>query len=85
MEIRYRKRFEREYRKLPLSIQQIAEKRVALFQKNPFDSRLRTHKLHGELEGFQAFWIDFRYRIIFTFTDKRDAELYSIGDHDIYE
>lgn len=84
MKIYYRPRFEREYKKLPLSLQLLAEKRVALFQNNPYDSRLKTHKLHGDLEGFHAFWVDFHNRIMFDFVDEETVEFYSIGDHDIY-
>lgn len=85
MKIRYRSRFDREYKKLPIEIQKIAEKRVVLFQKNPYDPRLKTHKLHGDLDGFHAFWIDYHNRIIFAFVDEHTVEFYSIGDHDIYE
>lgn len=84
MEIRYRPRFAREFKKLSRSLQQLAEKRVALFRHNPYDSRLRTHKLHGDLEGFHAFWIDYHNRVMFAFVDTQTVEFYSIGDHDIY-
>ncbi len=70
MEIRYRLRFEREYKKLPPSLQRLAEKRTALFKKNPYDSRLKTHKLHGDLDGFHAFWVDYHNRIMFAFVDR---------------
>ncbi|OHA20318.1 MAG: hypothetical protein A2836_03000 [Candidatus Taylorbacteria bacterium RIFCSPHIGHO2_01_FULL_45_63] len=84
MEIRYRPRFVREYKKLPFQIQRLVEKRTVLFRKNPFDSRLKTHKLHGDLEGFHAFWIDYHNRIMFAFVNEQTVEFYSIGDHDIY-
>lgn len=84
MEIRYRPRFEREYRKLSVGIRKLAEKRVTLFRKNPYDSRLKTHKLHGDLEEFHAFWVDYHNRIMFAFVDEKTVEFYSIGDHDIY-
>ena len=58
MEIRYRPRFFREYKKLPLEVRRLAEKRTALFRKNPYDFRPKTHKLHGDLAGFHAFWVE---------------------------
>ena len=85
MEIRYRPRFAREFKKLPRDIQKLAEKREILFRKDPSDLRLKTHKLHGDLEGFSAFSVDYRYRIIFVFLEKEGVEFYSIGDHDIYD
>lgn len=85
MEIRYRSRFRKEYSKLPKDVQKRAEDIVKIFAKNPFDSRLKTHKLHGPLADFYACAVNFKHRIIFAFVDKKTVEFYSIGDHDIYE
>ena len=85
MEIRFRPRFGREWKKLPAEIRKLAETRIGVFRKNPSDSRLKTHKLHGELYGFSAFSINYKYRIIFEFLKNDIVEFYSIGDHDIYD
>ncbi|MCR4311367.1 MAG: type II toxin-antitoxin system mRNA interferase toxin, RelE/StbE family [Candidatus Taylorbacteria bacterium] len=85
MEIRLRPRFGREWKKLSAEIRRLAEIRIGLFRKNPSDSRLKMHKLHGELDGFSAFSINYKYRIIFEFLEEDVIEFYSIGDHDIYD
>ncbi len=85
MKILYRSRFAREYKKLLPEVQLLAESRTELFRKNPYDSRLKMHKLHGDLEGFYAFWIDYHNRIMFAFVNEHTVEFYSIGDHDIYQ
>jgi len=85
MEIFYLPKFAREYKKLPKKIQEEAEKKESLFRADPFDPRLKTHKLHGELFGFWSFALTHRYRIIFDFSDKETVRFYSIGDHDIYD
>ncbi len=85
MEIRYRARFLREYRKLSLAIQHAAEAKEAIFCANPFDGRLKTHKLHGPLSDFYAFSVTYRFRIIFAFLEGDIVEFYSVGDHDIYD
>lgn len=85
MEIRYRNRFVKEYKKLPLVVKNTAKKKEIVFRKDPFNLILRTHKLSGPLEGFFAFSISSRYRIIFVFAEKDVVEFYSIGNHDIYE
>lgn len=85
MEIRYSPKFGRQYKKLPQEIKARAEKREAIFRKNPFDSRLKTHKLHGSQEGFMSFSVDYSYRIIFEFADNNIIIFYEIGTHDIYE
>ena len=86
MEIIYSSKFAREYKKLPSNIKDIAEEQETLFRKNPFDPKLKTHKLKGKLNGFLSFSISYKYRIIFEFTkDKKTAYFHSVGDHDIYE
>jgi addiction module RelE/StbE family toxin len=85
MEIIYSPRFAKSYKKLPARIKKIAEKKEAIFRNNPFDSRLKTHKLTGKLEGLLAFSIDQKYRIIFELSkDQKTAYFHLAGDHDIY-
>ena len=67
MEIIYSSKFAREYEKLPKHIKDIAEEHEAFFRENPFDPKLKTHKLKGKLSGFLSFSIRIKYRIIFEF------------------
>lgn len=84
MDIRYSPKFLRQYKKLPKEVKARAEKRELLFRANPFNSKLKTHKLHGSQEGFMSFSVDFSYRIIFKLYGQ-EAVFYEIGTHDIYE
>jgi len=52
------------------------------YLKRSFNSRLRTHKLTGKLEGLWAFSVNFDCRIIFKFLSKTEALLIDIGGHD---
>ena len=85
MKIIYLPRFAKEHKKLPEEIKQRAEQIEKMFRKNPFDPKLKTHKLQGELNTFLAFSIDYHYRIIFDFADKNIVRFYHIGLHDIYD
>ena len=85
MKIIYSTLFEREYKKLPPEIKDSAEKRETLFRKDPFDSRLHTHKLKGKLSKFWAFSIDYSNRILFEFIDDDTVYFHSVGDHSIYD
>lgn len=85
MKISYSSKFEREYHKLPLSVKKIAEKKEKIFRINPFDSRLKTHKLKGRLKDFWSFSIDDKYRIIFEFIGKHEVWFHSTGTHAIYK
>lgn len=82
---RYWPKFQRQLKKLPVHIKEQAEQKLQVFRNNPFDPSLRTHKLHGLLEGCWAFSINYSYRVIFGFFDEHTVEFYSIGNHDIYE
>ena len=84
MRISYHPKFRSEYRKLPTEIQLLTEKKELLFRDNPFDPRLKCHKLHGELSGFYAWSINQKYRIIFRFSNPQEVRFLSVGTHDIY-
>lgn len=85
MQISYLPKFAREYKKLPIQIKHLAKEKEQIFRINPFDPRLKTHKLSGALDGWWAFNINHKYRIIFDFVDAQVVRFYSAGDHDIYE
>jgi len=85
MKIYYSSKFEREYKKLPKYIKELAEEKEKIFRNNPFDPRLNTHKLSGRLKEFWAFSIDSKYRTIFEFIEKDIVWFHLIGDHSIYQ
>ena len=86
MKIIYGTKFEREYRKLPKDIKELAEKREVMFRKDPYDPRIKTHKLHGRLNGYFSFSIGYKHRIIFELNKEDNiAYFYSVGNHDIYQ
>lgn len=74
----------RAYKKLSLRVKITAERKLPLLLKNPFNAQLKTHKLSGRLSGYFAFWIDYRYRIIFSIIGKT-VRLHAVGTHVIYE
>ena len=85
MRIHYSLKFEREYKRLPTRIKEVAEQKEKMFRDNPFDPRLDTHKLGGRFKGFWAFSIDQKYRIIFEFAEEDIVWFHSTGDHGIYQ
>lgn len=84
MKIIYSRKFAREYRAIPSQIHALAERKEMIFLKNPFDKRLKTHKLSGRLKECWSFSIDQKYRIIFEFIDNDIIWFHAIGDHSIY-
>jgi mRNA-degrading endonuclease YafQ of YafQ-DinJ toxin-antitoxin module len=58
-----------------------AEK-MRMFSEDPFDARLKTHKLGGRLQGLWAFAVAHDCRIIFKFLPDDKVLLIDIGTHD---
>lgn len=79
-------RYRRSYKSLDPQLQRLAEQRISLFRRDPFNPRLDTHRLHGKLKNQWSFSVDARNRILFEFLDKRkeDVVFLDIGDHSIY-
>lgn len=85
MIIRYTSKFRKAYKKMPSFVKTKAEEKEKIFQKDPFDSRLDTHKLHGKYKEYSAFTIIGQYRIMFAFSDKEFVDFVNIGTHEIYK
>ena len=85
MDIIYTAEFMRQYKKLPRDVKIGAVKKETIFKKNPFDPRLKAHKLEGKLKNFWAFSISFSHRIVYEFGKGRIVYFHSIGTHDIYK
>lgn len=77
-------RFKRSYKKLPRSIKEDFAQRIILFQQDPFDPHLKTHKLKGDLFPAHAFCLRDGYRVLFTFETETIVVLINIGKHDDY-
>lgn len=55
---------------------------VKIFMRNPFDKRLKTHKLSGKLQGLWGFSIGYDLRVVFSFQKGHAALFEDIGTHD---
>jgi mRNA-degrading endonuclease YafQ of YafQ-DinJ toxin-antitoxin module len=86
MEIAFNKSFKKAFRKNLQSSDYIADfwLRLDWFINDPFDSRLRTHKLSGKLSGLWSFSLSYDLRVVFFFTEDnpKRAILIDIGTHE---
>jgi addiction module RelE/StbE family toxin len=85
MEIFYVSGFTRASKKLSADVKEKADSAIEIFKNNPTDVRLHLHKLHGRFADYWAFSIDFKYRIIFRYSQTDEIVLMFIGDHAIYD
>ena len=77
--------FKRAYRKKVKNDNELKRKfwdAMEIFEKDPFNPRLRTHKLTGKLEGLWAFSVSFDCRVICKFISKTEIFLIDLGGHD---
>jgi addiction module RelE/StbE family toxin len=56
--------------------------KLEIFRNNPFDQRLRTHKLSGRLKDLWSFSIEYDLRIVFSFLEGDRALFIEIGTHE---
>lgn len=55
--------------------------RVEFFKNNPFEPKLRTHKLSGKLKDLWSFSIEYDLRVIFSFAEQNKVIFVDIGSH----
>jgi mRNA-degrading endonuclease YafQ of YafQ-DinJ toxin-antitoxin module len=84
LELYYSPEFKRAYKALTRSLQLRVKERGALFCQSPFHPTLRTHKLMGKHNGFWAFSVTNKIRIIFEFQGEQKVLLHTVGDHSVY-
>lgn len=84
MKIHYSNKFAKAYKKLPEEVKDIAEKKEEIFREDPFDSRLKTHKLKGELSNFYSFSVSYHWRVVFHFEDEETIVFDAVGTHAVY-
>lgn len=84
IEIRYTPAFLKSLRKFPKSQIKFLSEKEKIFRENPFDARLKTHKLRGELEGFYAFSVSYHWRVVFHSETENIIVFDAIGTHEVY-
>ena len=58
--------------------------KLEIFISDPFELRLKTHRLSGKLKDLWCFSLDYDLRVVFYFTKHKPkkAVLIDIGTHD---
>lgn len=74
--------FGKRYKRLPKRVKEKAKDQEKIFKDHPFDSRLKTHKLHGKDKEHWAYSIDRKYRIKFVFIGENTVLYLDVGTHD---
>ncbi len=85
MEVSFSNSFKKAFEKRVKSTETETEFwiRMDLFMNDPFDPRLRTHKLSGKLKNLWSFTIENDVRVVFFFTDDKPKKtvFVDLGSH----
>ena len=82
MKIKFHKKFEKQYEKLPDSLKKKTKVVIQLFAKNPKHSSLKNHPLKGQMKGLRSLIVTGDIRIIFQVEgDYVIIVFLSIGGH----
>ncbi|MCK5413029.1 MAG: type II toxin-antitoxin system mRNA interferase toxin, RelE/StbE family [Candidatus Pacebacteria bacterium] len=81
----FEKSFEKYKNKLSDKKRNTLKERLLIFKKDPFDKKLKTHKLKGNLKNYWSFSVNYSDRILFRFIDKETVFFIEIGNHDVYK
>ena len=84
-QIYYSNKFAKCFKKINQKDRLLIDKREKIFKQNPFDPKLKTHKLTGKLKEFWAFSITHSERIMFAFIEDNSVMFLEVGGHEIYK
>ena len=87
LEIIFTASFMREAKRLAKSDKELGEEiaeKIKLFKDRKNHSKLKVHKLQGNLRGFWSFSVNYKYRIVFEPKGKNTFTFHDVGDHEVY-
>jgi addiction module RelE/StbE family toxin len=86
MEVSFSSSFKKAFKKRIKSTESEGDfwLRLDLFITDPFNLKLKTHKLSGKLKDMWSFSLDYDLRVVFYFTKDKPKKvvLVDIGTHD---
>lgn len=85
MKVSFAPPFFRQLKKLEKDLQEEVFEKIDLFEINPKNSLLKTHKLKGKLNKKFSFSVNYKTRIVFLYLSKEEIVLLAVGDHDVYK
>ena len=75
------KKFDKQFSKLPKSIQQKAISRIGVFIEDPFNPLLNNHALHGDYAEYRSINITANIRAVYKENPKGFCYFIAIGSH----
>lgn len=86
MRLHYSKNFKKQFKKLPLKMQERFEERLVMFLEDENDKRLAIHKLSGKMKNLWSFSVTGGIRVVFDKNFSGVVYFIAIGSHsELYE
>jgi mRNA interferase YafQ len=85
LKIIYAPSFVRQFKKLPDNLKEEILEKIDIFKNISNHKTLKVHKLNGQYKNCYSFSVNYDYRIVFQYENKKEIALLVIGDHDIYK
>lgn len=77
--------FVRQFNRLNSDLQEEILEKLETFKNVSNHKILRVHKLKGLLKEKYSFSVNYKFRIVFSYTKKTEVNVLTIGDHDVYK
>lgn len=85
MNIKFEKKFAKQYKKAPNFIKKAVNSRMSIFKTDPFHLQLRNHQLIGSFKKYRSINITGDWRALFTETMDNEGDrtitFYVLGTH----
>lgn len=84
IEIAYSPTFVKQYGNCEKELKEEIKEKINLLKNRNNHKHLKVHKLHGFKDRF-SFSVNYKFRIIFCWLNKKEVYLLVLGNHDIYK
>lgn len=81
MEVRFHKKFVKDYSRLDLKIQRAFENRLQIFCTNPYHAKLSNHPLRGKWKGYRSINISGDFRVVYKEVNEDEVIFVTVGTH----
>lgn len=79
------KKFLKSIKKLTAVETRLYLSKYRIFLEDPYDVRLKSHALKGELKGLHSFSVNYSIRVLFEFVSETEVSFDNIGTHEVYK
>jgi len=85
LEISYTPAFVRQFSSLEQALREEILEKIEVFKDIANHKQLKVHKLKGILRGRYGFSVNYKIRIVFSYSSKSEVIFLAVGDHDVYK